>query len=343
MRKIRIVGVDPENSQVRCVSDDTDEEFVLPLDDRLRAAAKGELPDAPERSSGAGIRLRPREIQERIRHGATPEAVAAEAGVPISRIEGFTYPVILERANAADRARQAHPLLAEGPALDTLEERLTSALRERGIRAEDISWDAWLSPDGIWRIRTSWPSGRTEAQATWDYTSDSHGGSARAVDDEAENILDPERAARLRSVQSSHQPEVQSGDGGGASQRSVPRIRSIPVPEEALTNAPGSQPPAEPNTSDEVPGAASGPSVPIRLNAAHEGASTDPDTPTDPGTPADPATHETSDPARESAQESDEDFLLHTPSDPQPKRPARRHPTMPSWEDVLLGVRSKDS
>jgi hypothetical protein len=36
-----------------------------------------------------------------------------------------------------------------------------------------------------------------------------------------------------------------------------------------------------------------------------------------------------------------EDFLQPTPTEPE-RRPSRRHPTMPSWEDVLLGVRGKD-
>ncbi|EFV91449.1 hypothetical protein ES5_10926, partial [Dietzia cinnamea P4] len=39
--------------------------------------------------------------------------------------------------------------------------------------------------------------------------------------------------------------------------------------------------------------------------------------------------------------DDDEDFLQPTPTEPE-RRPSRRHPTMPSWEDVLLGVRGKD-
>lgn len=40
--------------------------------------------------------------------------------------------------------------------------------------------------------------------------------------------------------------------------------------------------------------------------------------------------------------EADEDFLQPTPTEPERKPSSRRHPTMPSWEDVLLGVRGKD-
>ena len=47
MRKLRIVGVDPESSVVECEVPDSGETFSLPLDDRLRAAARGEsLPPA---------------------------------------------------------------------------------------------------------------------------------------------------------------------------------------------------------------------------------------------------------------------------------------------------------
>ena len=84
MRQLRIVGVDTDSSVVECEIRDTGEKFALPLDDRLRAAARGEyLPsDTGPRPPVTGT-LRPREIQDRIRHGASPEEVAADAGVPL--------------------------------------------------------------------------------------------------------------------------------------------------------------------------------------------------------------------------------------------------------------------
>ena len=72
--------------------------------------------------------LRPKEIQARIRAGASVEQVAAAAGVDIERVEGFAHPVLLERSRAAELATAAHPVLADGPAVLTLLETVTSSL-----------------------------------------------------------------------------------------------------------------------------------------------------------------------------------------------------------------------
>ena len=45
--------------------------------------------------------LSPREIQTRLRSGATLAEVAAEAGVDEARLEGFAKPVLAEREHIA--------------------------------------------------------------------------------------------------------------------------------------------------------------------------------------------------------------------------------------------------
>src|SRR5699024_2775967 len=61
------------------------------------------------------------------------------------------------------------------------------------------------------------------ASATWSFVPDSHGGSARALDQEAEGLLDPARATALRSVSSP--PPLPSAP---------PPIRSVAAPVEAV-------------------------------------------------------------------------------------------------------------
>ena len=290
MRKLRIVGVDADSSVVECEVPDSGEKFSLPLDDRLRAAARGEsVPADDTRRVPVTGTLRPREIQDRIRHGASPEEVAGDAGVPLSRIEGFAVPVLLERANAADLARASHPVLPDGPALDTLADRVAAALDRRGVDPDLVAWDAWRDRSGGWVVRTSWPAGLSDdASATWSFVLDSHGGAARALDDEAERILDPSRATALRTV--SAPPQLPPGP---------PPIRAVPSPESP------SRPTVAPIPAEVTRGPA--------------------DVPAD------------------SAPDPEDDFLQHPPAEPGPERRAsRRHPTMPSWEDVLLGVRGKD-
>ncbi|WP_010542126.1 septation protein SepH [Dietzia alimentaria] len=296
MRKLKIVGVDAESSLVECEVADSGEKLSLPLDDRLRAAARGEFIPASstERAPVTGA-LRPREIQDRIRHGASPAQVAADAGVPLSRIEGFAIPVLLERANAADMARGSHPVLPDGPSLNTLAERIGSALDRRGVDPDVVKWDAWRDRSGGWVVSTSWPAGLSDdAVATWSFLPDSHGGAARALNDEAERILDPSRATPLRTVAAPPpMPPV------------PPSIHAVP----SLTTV-------EPVQHDPV-------DIPLAASP-----------PPEPTAPAGRG---------EASQENDddEDFLQHPPTTPE-KRASRRHPTMPSWEDVLLGVRGKD-
>lgn len=312
MRKLRIVGVDTESSVVECEVADSGEKLSLPLDDRLRAAARGEF--VPGGGSGRAPvtgTLRPREIQDRIRHGASPEEVAADAGVSLSRIQGFAVPVLLERANAADMAKGAHPVLPDGPALNTLADRVGAALDRRGVDPDLVVWDAWRDRSGGWVVRTSWPAGLSDdASATWSFVPDSHGGSARALDDEAENILDPSRATALRSVSSP--PPLPPGP---------PPIRAVPAPSAAPATPAGSSTPAA-----SAPPAGTGP------GASGRSESTSGDS---------RPTGERRGNDNDGDDDNNDDFLQPTPTEPE-RRPSRRHPTMPSWEDVLLGVRGKD-
>ena len=377
MRKLRIVGVDAESSLVECESPDSGEKFSLPLDDRFRAAARGEyiVTGGADRAPVTGT-LRPREIQDRIRHGASPEVVARDAGVPLSRIEGFAIPVLLERSSAADLARAAHPVLSDGPSLDTLSDKVDAALDHRGIDPDLVKWDAWRDRSGGWVVAISWPAGLSDdARATWSFEPDSHGGSARALNEEAERILDPSRATALRTVSSP--PPQPAGP---------PPVRSVPplAPSDRLgtrseqANAPFDQfgAPAdrsdEPAAPDRSPVTAVPPAAPSeRRDTARHGtpaavppapASSPPAAvprsavtpPTSPAERHDTEHRDTDMPSADAPGKStkaveptaddnpDEDFLQPTPAEPERKPSSRRHPTMPSWEDVLLGVRSKE-
>lgn len=97
--------------------------------------------------------LTPREIQTRIRSGATLAEVAAEAGVEESRIEGFARPVIAEREHIALTALScAVRRRGDGAGHRRLKELLAARLQARSVDADDIEWDAWREPDLRWRV-----------------------------------------------------------------------------------------------------------------------------------------------------------------------------------------------
>ncbi|MBB1587780.1 MAG: DUF3071 domain-containing protein [Propionibacterium sp.] len=97
--------------------------------------------------------LSPREIQSRIRGGATLTEVATEAGVEPERIEGFALPVLAEREHMTNTALEcAVRRRGDGSGHRRLQELISTRLQARGIDSEGISWDSWREPDRKWRL-----------------------------------------------------------------------------------------------------------------------------------------------------------------------------------------------
>jgi len=144
--------------------------------------------------------LSPKEIQSRIRAGASVEQVAASAGVDPSRVERFAHPVLLERSRAAELATASHPVLADGPSVQTLLETVATALVGRGLDHDETSWDAWKNADGRWTVQLTWQAGRSQNVAHFRFTPGAHGGTATALDDAAKELIDPTFDRPLRPV-----------------------------------------------------------------------------------------------------------------------------------------------
>ncbi|MGZ6778480.1 MAG: septation protein SepH, partial [Mycobacterium sp.] len=122
------------------------------------------------------------------------------AGVDVARVERFAHPVLLERSRAAELATAAHPVLADGPAVLTLLETITTALIARGLDPESTNWDAWRNEDGRWTVQLSWQAGRSDNTAHFRFTPGAHGGTVTAFDDAASELIDPDFARPLRPV-----------------------------------------------------------------------------------------------------------------------------------------------
>ncbi len=202
MRELKVVGLDVDGKRIICESDDPNEKFVLRADDRLRAAVRGDKSGASQSQPDAEVSsvLRPKEIQARIRAGASIEQVAQSAGVDVARVERFAHPVLLERSRAAELATAAHPVLADGPAVLTLLETVTTALIARGLDPDTVDWDAWRNEDGRWTVQLSWQAGRSDNTAHFRFTPGAHGGTVTAFDDAACELIDPDFARPLRPV-----------------------------------------------------------------------------------------------------------------------------------------------
>jgi hypothetical protein len=202
MRELKVVGLDIDGKRIICESDDSGEKFVLRSDDRLRAAVRGDKVGSSQTQIDVEVptMLRPKEIQAKIRSGASVEQVATAAGVGVERVERFAHPVLLERTRAAELATAAHPVLADGPAVLTLLETVTTALIARGLDPDATTWDAWRNEDGRWTVQMAWKAGMSDNVAHFRFTPGAHGGTVTAFDDTACELIDPDFARPLRPV-----------------------------------------------------------------------------------------------------------------------------------------------
>jgi len=201
MRELTLIGLDVDGKHIICEGGDPADKFLVAVDDRLRAAVRGDRSGLGQKTATEvkGI-LRPRDIQARIRAGASVEEVAEESGMDVLKVERFAHPVLLERERAAELATAAHPVLAEGPATETLLETVTDALAARGLGAESTTWDAWRCEDGRWTVRMEWQAGLSENVAHFRFTPGAHGGTVTAIDEAASELIDPDFERPLRPV-----------------------------------------------------------------------------------------------------------------------------------------------
>lgn len=202
MRELSLIGLDVDGKHVICEGGDPADKFLIQVDDRLRAAVRGDRSrlGQTQRDNEVKGMLRPRDIQARIRAGASVEEVAEASGMDIAKIERFAHPVLLERQRAAELATAAHPVLVDGPTVETLLETVSTALAERGLSSEATDWDAWRTDDGRWTIRMVWQAGRSENFAHFRFTPGAHGGTVTAIDEAASELIDPEFERPLRPV-----------------------------------------------------------------------------------------------------------------------------------------------
>lgn len=232
----------------------------------LRAAADPEDPSPepaePPAPATPKYVMAPREIQDRVRAGASVAELMEETGMSFRRIDAFAHPVLNDRARIAEQGRLSHPRRSDGPAELTLEEILATAFAARGQDLADATWDARRDRTGQWIVSLTWTTGMSEAVAEWSWHEESPGhGTTVSRNSLAAELVDPEQ----------HRPR-----------RGLSAV-------------------------------AEGARAPAPVDSGAEPAEEDP---------------------------AEEEFLRHPDGEAPPRR--RRKTVMPSWEDVLLGVRPTD-
>ncbi|NEA32560.1 septation protein SepH [Streptomyces sp. SID13031] len=186
MREARLVGLSQDGKQLILALAETGEEFAVPVDDRLRAALRGDRARLGQLEIQMESALRPRDIQARIRAGESPEAVAAVAQMPMERVMAFAGPVLAERNHVASLAQRASVRRRGGGDAPTrnLGAWVTERLRIRGVDPASAEWDAWRRDDGRWAVRVSYFAEENDEKVAM-FAYDAPGRYAVPDDDEA--------------------------------------------------------------------------------------------------------------------------------------------------------------
>lgn len=302
-----------------------------------------------DRSRNQPMSMRPNQIQQRIRAGASAQELADEMGVDVSRVEPFAHPVILERERIAEMAKQAHPVRDGGPDRLTLWEVLATSFAARGHSLADAQWDAHRSVTGEpWTIEVTWTAGLSQNSAQWLFHR--HPTSADTVEPRnpvAADLVDPDFIQPVRSVTSLTRPQrvgddardaYNAGFDGLISGDHLPEdelsahkqrkragshpLQTADTSRNAIDNTRSRSSEDEEDTRDDIPVVADGDGTADETSDRTDRTDTE-------QTNGDPAND---------GQAQDNEFLQHPDSEAPKKR--RRKATTPHWEDVLLGVRA---
>ncbi|MFB7514513.1 septation protein SepH [Streptomyces sp. NPDC056144] len=186
MPELRVVAVSNDGTRLVLKAADSTE-YTLPIDERLRAAVRNDRARLGQIEIEVESHLRPRDIQARIRAGASAEEVAQLAGIPVDRVRRFEGPVLAERAFMAERARKTpvrRPGENSGPQLgEAVQERLLL----RGADKDTVQWDSWRRDDGTWEVLLVYRVAGEVHTASWTY--DPPRRLVQAVDDEARALI----------------------------------------------------------------------------------------------------------------------------------------------------------
>jgi len=251
--------------------------------------------------------LSPREIQARVRAGASPEVVASETGWPLDRVTRYAEPPLGERAYMAEQARNVEISRSRGGS--PLHQSVCTRLSV-DPEGTDVTWDSYRADDGRWVVTAyhahqgvgTWyfeAVGRTVHPADASARALMGGGPTEVADDAPPPPPAPEPVATpTPPADGNERSDTTTGD----EPQQAPRPRLV-----SITSDPTSDPTPEP-TSDE-------------MSAGEEVSDT-----------ATPAT----------AQDTLIPEDAGAPKRAKRTRSKRGRASVPSWDEILFGA-TKDS
>ncbi|MBB2922038.1 septation protein SepH [Cellulomonas cellasea] len=189
MGELELVGLHDDGEHLVLVGPDG-QRFRLRIDEPLRAAVRRDRPKLEQlRAEHAGV-LSPREIQARIRAGATAQEVADSADLAVEQVRRYEGPVLAERSFIADQARATR--VGRDAGAPVLGDLVTDRLATRGVALQSLAWDAHRQQAGPWVVVARFDVGGETREARWTY--DAAKRVVQADEDEARWLSETELA-----------------------------------------------------------------------------------------------------------------------------------------------------
>ncbi|MBB4932212.1 hypothetical protein F4561_003032 [Lipingzhangella halophila] len=299
MQELRLVAVSEDGTYLVLASTGRGTRFMLPVDDRLRAAVRGQFSRLGQYEIEVENPLRPKEIQARIRSGENAEAISEYSGIPIERVRWFESPVLQEREYMAQQAQRA-TLRRQGETTpgSPLGEIISDRIGAHQLETGDAVWDSWKREDNTWQLKLVFQIAGEERMAHWVY--EPRRRSVTPADDEAVRLCGPDSGEPLDLGPGSANvtPFVPRRQGGASSEPAT--TQAAPLSPAPSNGSPSSDPPLrsappERPTPPERPAPPEPPAAPGRVSGTTEHTETSPAAQRGP---------ETSAPARRAADEA---------------------------------------
>jgi len=163
-------------------------ESTLPITEAVRAAVRRDRPRTEALRAQAATTLRPRDLQARLRAGASAEELAEESGLPVEHVQRYEWPVVAERNHAVEQVR-AHRLPGDDET-STLGEVADKRLAARGVTSAEAHWSARRDGSAPWVVEVRFSAGDRDRSARWTY--DPKGRVVTPLDDEARWLGQPD-------------------------------------------------------------------------------------------------------------------------------------------------------